>query len=125
MVFQRLWLALSLLGVGLLLLSSCSGQQNIGAVENSNADGKVELYATSWCPYCHEAKAYLEANGVAYVEYDVELDEAAQQRHQQLLGDYRQEGRVGVPLLVVGENVYLGFDEQTMESALQALSLVD
>ncbi|HEX7006973.1 MAG TPA: glutaredoxin domain-containing protein, partial [Alphaproteobacteria bacterium] len=32
---------------------------------------KVVLYTTAFCPFCHRAKALLEAKGVAYEEIDV------------------------------------------------------
>ena len=41
----------------------------------------IVLYTTSWCPFCHRAKALLEAEGLAYTEHVMddrprELDEA-------------------------------------------------
>ena len=34
---------------------------------------KVEIYTKWGCPYCTRAKGLLDAQGVAYVEYDVTL----------------------------------------------------
>ncbi|GAC1548761.1 MAG: hypothetical protein NVS2B17_33560 [Candidatus Velthaea sp.] len=45
-----------------------------------------ELYATRSCPFCAELRDELEWNGRYYVEYDVELDEAARLRLQMLTG---------------------------------------
>lgn len=36
---------------------------------------KVEIYTTRWCPYCHAAKALLDAKGVAYEEIAVDGDQ--------------------------------------------------
>jgi glutaredoxin 3 len=35
---------------------------------------KVEIYTQFGCPYCHRAKALLDAKGVTYTEYDVTMD---------------------------------------------------
>jgi glutaredoxin 3 len=36
------------------------------------AGPKVEIYATSWCPYCSRARQLLVSKGVAIEEIDVE-----------------------------------------------------
>jgi glutaredoxin 3 len=33
---------------------------------------KIEIYTTSWCPYCHRAKALLDQKGAKYEEIDAE-----------------------------------------------------
>ncbi len=38
----------------------------------------VEIYTKDYCPYCHRAKALLDAHDIAYVEYDVTRDPAGQ-----------------------------------------------
>ncbi|MAZ43633.1 MAG: glutaredoxin 3 [Legionellales bacterium] len=35
---------------------------------------KVEIYTADYCPFCHRAKALLDAKGVKYQEYPVEND---------------------------------------------------
>lgn len=37
---------------------------------------KVQIYTTSWCPYCMQAKALLARKQVDYDEVDVEADPA-------------------------------------------------
>jgi glutaredoxin 3 len=36
------------------------------------AGPKVELYTTSWCPYCSRARALLQSKGVTIEDIDVE-----------------------------------------------------
>ena len=43
---------------------------------------KVEIYTKSYCPYCHRAKARLDARNVAYEEIDITFDEAGQREMQ-------------------------------------------
>jgi len=55
----------------------------------------VELFGASGCPYTSELREHLLWNGIAFTEYDVEVDEAARQRLMALTG-----GRSAVPVLV-------------------------
>jgi hypothetical protein len=32
----------------------------------------VVLYSTAWCGYCRKAREFFAANGIRYVEYDIE-----------------------------------------------------
>ena len=34
---------------------------------------KVEIYTKGHCPFCHRAKALLEQKGIAYQEFEVDL----------------------------------------------------
>ncbi|MGA2395864.1 MAG: Uxx-star family glutaredoxin-like (seleno)protein [Candidatus Lustribacter sp.] len=55
----------------------------------------LELFATTTCPYCSELRERLDADGLDYVEYDVEGDAAARARLNALVG-----GQALVPVLV-------------------------
>ncbi len=44
------------------------------------AGPKVEIFVTSWCPYCTKAKAYFDGKGIAYAVYDIDKDAKCQQR---------------------------------------------
>lgn len=97
-----------------LLLFVFSGLADIQAeVSDSGAPLVVELYTTQWCPYCRKAEAFLEANGIAYLSYDIERDEAAAKRKQQL------DQRKGVPLAVIGNQTIYGFSERLYRTALE------
>ncbi len=37
----------------------------------------VQLYFTSWCPDCRQARQFLDKHGIAYTEIDVDADRAA------------------------------------------------
>jgi hypothetical protein len=45
---------------------------------------KVELYTTSWCPYCKKASNFFRSKGIPFKEYDIEKDKAAARRKKQL-----------------------------------------
>jgi glutaredoxin-like YruB-family protein len=77
------------------------------------AGHKVELYTTSWCPYCEKARGFLRAKGISFTEYDVEKDKDAARRLEQL------DGRGGVPFAVIDGRGVHGFSEAAYERALE------
>jgi len=94
---------------------AASGQKPQAAAAPGRASRnypKVELYTTSWCGYCREAKKFLRANGVPFVEYDVEKDANAARRKDAL------GGRGGVPFAVIGEARIHGYAPAAYAKAL-------
>lgn len=71
----------------------------------------VEIFVTSWCPYCVKAKAYFDGKGIAYTAYDVEKDMAAAKRFQSY-------GQRGVPLVVINGTAIPGYSVAEYEKAL-------
>lgn len=92
-----------------LLLAAATAAWANDAVEPPSRP--VVMYATSWCPYCAQARAYFAKNGIAYVEHDVEASAAAH-------AEFRRLGGRGVPLIFVGEERIDGFNELAFEFAL-------
>jgi len=74
---------------------------------------KVELYTTSWCPYCEKARKYFRMRGIAFIEYDVEKDKNADRRRKQLVSEK------GVPFAVVNGKRILGYQEAEYAKALK------
>lgn len=74
---------------------------------------QVDLYVTSWCPYCKKAMAFLRKNAIAFNAYDIEqdLDAAA---HKKTL----DPGYSGVPLAVINGIAIRGFSEDSYQDAL-------
>ncbi|HBQ14367.1 MAG: glutaredoxin 3 [Sandaracinaceae bacterium] len=66
---------------------------------------KVEIYTTRWCPYCHAAKALLDAKGVAYEEIAVDGD---QQKRAWLM---EASGQRTVPQVFIDGKPYGGFTD--------------
>jgi glutaredoxin len=75
---------------------------------------KVELYITSWCPWCKKAVEFFRARGIPFTEYDIEKDQAAARRHRELAG-----GRSGVPFAVINGQRIHGYSPEEYEMALQ------
>jgi glutaredoxin len=77
------------------------------------APPQVDLYVTSWCPYCKKAIAFLRRNNIAFNVYDIERDFAAATRKKELDPNYE-----GVPLAVINRVKIRGFDEAEFRAAL-------
>ena len=73
---------------------------------------KVELFITTWCPYCKKAEQFFQSRGIPYVAYDVEKDKTAAQRKSQL------DARPGVPFAIINGQPVHGFSEQAYLKAL-------
>ncbi len=56
---------------------------------------KIELYSAKWCLACHEAKEFLDAEGVRYELVDLDEDPEAAARLE------AATGKQGIPTLVV------------------------
>lgn len=74
----------------------------------------VELYVTSWCPYCKKAIEYFRSRGIPYTAYDVEKDPGAAERKNSL------DRRDGVPFAIVNGKKIHGFAPEAYARALEA-----
>ncbi len=74
---------------------------------------QVTIYSTPTCHFCHLAKDFFKENNVPFVDYDVMAD-------PQKLQEMRQtSGQMGVPVIVIGNNVVVGFDRERIADILQ------
>ncbi len=74
----------------------------------------VDLYVTSWCPYCHKAKAFFQSRNVAVKVYDIEKDKNAAARKARL------DPHQGVPFAVVNGKGIHGYAPEQYLQALKA-----
>ena len=73
---------------------------------------KVEIYSTESCPYCFKAKDYLKEKKVRYIEYNVAED------HKRAKEMMEKSGQMGVPVIVVDDEVIIGFDKEKIDGAI-------
>jgi glutaredoxin 3 len=66
---------------------------------------KVEIYATSWCPYCTRARQLLSSKGLTIEEIDVEGRADARQEMQ------ARSGRRTVPQIFINQKHIGGCDD--------------
>ncbi|MGE5799116.1 MAG: Uxx-star family glutaredoxin-like (seleno)protein [Syntrophaceae bacterium] len=66
---------------------------------------EVTIYTTPTCPWCHKAKAWLRDRKIRYKEIDVTSDRSGAEEM------VRISGQTGVPVIVVGGEVIVGFNQ--------------
>ena len=74
----------------------------------------VIIYSTPSCHFCHMAKDYFKENEVAYTEHDVAED--AQKRAEMV----EKTGQMGVPVIEIGDEIVVGFNEEKIAELLKA-----
>ncbi len=76
------------------------------------SDKTVAVYSTPICPYCHQAKQYLQEKGVPFTDYNVATDMEARNAMVQ------KSGQLGVPVIVVDGQVVVGFNRGKLDELL-------
>ena len=78
-----------------------------------NITNKVEIYGTSWCPYCKKAKDYFKAKNISFTEYDIEKDKNALRRKKEV------DPRSGIPTVVINGHVVNGYSSEAYDELLK------
>ncbi len=73
---------------------------------------KVTIYSTEYCPWCKKAKEFFHANKIPFKEVDVGASQKAAKEMVKL------SGQNGVPVIKIGKEVIIGFDESRIRSTL-------
>ena len=73
---------------------------------------QVSIYSTPTCVYCKGAKEFFKKNNISYTEYDVAAD--AKKREEMI----DKSGQMGVPVIEVGEDIVVGFDQKLLSKLL-------
>lgn len=77
---------------------------------------QVTVYVTDTCPWCDRAKTYLTQNKVPFLEKNVQRDMTAAREMVQ------RSGQQGVPVIVAGDEVILGFDQTRLAKLVDRFS---
>lgn len=72
----------------------------------------VEIYSTPTCHFCQMAKEFFGEHGVEYTNYDVSKDI---EKRQEM---FNITSQMGVPVIVVGDDVVIGFDKGKLSELL-------
>ncbi len=70
------------------------------------------IYSTPTCHFCHAAKDFFTANNVAFNEYNVAAD---LEKRKEMVD---MTGQMGVPVIRIGDDVIVGFDEAKIKELL-------
>ncbi|HWA11947.1 MAG TPA: glutaredoxin family protein [Burkholderiales bacterium] len=105
-----------------LKINSISGPPVVSAFTGAGkpvvaaAAGGVKIYTTTWCGYCKQAKAYMQARGTRFQEIDVENSAQGQ-------AEFRAIGGRGVPVILVGAQRMDGYSQGSLEAMLKQAGL--
>ena len=69
---------------------------------------KVVIYTTPTCPHCRRALQHMQARNIAYVQKDVQHDQANR-------AEFKRLGGRGVPHILMGSTVMVGFSPQNFD----------
>jgi len=73
---------------------------------------QVTIYSTPSCHFCHLAKDYFTENNVEFTEHDVATD---LEKRKEMMD---MTGQMGVPVIRIGDDVVVGFDEEKVKELL-------
>jgi len=77
------------------------------------ATKKVEIYSTATCHFCHMAKDWLTEKNIPFEDYNVGDNMA---RRKEMV---EMTGQLGVPVIKIGDEVMVGFNQEKMEELLE------
>lgn len=72
----------------------------------------VTIYSTPTCHFCHAAKDFFTAHNVAFTDHDVAAN--LEKRREMI----EKSGQMGVPVIEIGDQLIVGFDEQEIKGLL-------
>jgi glutaredoxin-like YruB-family protein len=76
-------------------------------------ENQVTIYSTPSCHFCHAAKEFFDEHGVKYEDVNVASD---LERRKEMID---MTGQMGVPVIRIGDDVVVGFDEAKLRELLQ------
>ena len=85
----------------------------VPSAEAAMSTKKVEIFVTSWCPYCKKLETFLKKEKIDYTRYDIEQDPKGGAIFSSIGGE-------GVPVIRVGKEVIHGYDPDAVLAAIHA-----
>jgi glutaredoxin len=80
-------------------------------MRQKNKTAKVVIYTTLKCPHCQQAKHWFKKNKIPFLDFNVGKPGKIQKQFFQL-------GGRSVPLIVIGDQQFKGFNPQQLKSVL-------
>ncbi|MFA6553995.1 MAG: glutaredoxin family protein [Candidatus Paceibacterota bacterium] len=74
----------------------------------------ITIYSTPTCVYCGLAKNFFSANSMPFTEHNVATDLA---KRKEMID---KTGQMGVPVIDIGGEVVVGFDESRIKEILKS-----
>ena len=81
---------------------------------------EITMYGAEWCGDCRHSKKFLDSNNVKYNYIDVEADESAAAKVQEVNG-----GAKSIPVIVFSDGTHLTEpSDNDLKAKLQALGII-
>ncbi len=80
-------------------------------MNNPKSQPKVIIFTTPTCSWCNRVKSYLHQHRVRFKDIDVTRDASAAR-------DLERRGHRGVPVLFIGSQTVVGFDQEKINRLL-------
>ncbi|HHZ03022.1 MAG TPA: glutaredoxin family protein [Tissierellia bacterium] len=71
----------------------------------------ITIYSSATCPNCTAAKEYLKEKGYDYVEKNISIDQEAKK-------ELISMGYMGVPVIMIDDEVVVGFNKNKLDEIL-------
>ncbi len=88
---------------------------------------EIIVYGSHLCISCVEMKEYFERHHIDYTFYDITLDLQALKRflkireESPLYDEIKKQGKIGIPIIMIGEEMILDFGEEQIKKLNQLL----
>ncbi|MFY0605884.1 MAG: FAD-dependent oxidoreductase [Cyclobacteriaceae bacterium] len=76
-------------------------------------ENTITLYGADWCPDCRRAKSFLKENNIEYTFVDVDLEESATKKVEEI-----NHGKRIIPTIIINNKSYTNPDNATIQSVL-------
>ncbi len=86
--------------------------QTTAGGEDVTTQKKIEIYSTASCHFCHMAKEWLNEKQIPFIDYNVGEDKDKRKEMVEMTG------QLGVPVIKIGDEVMIGFNEEQMAKIL-------
>ena len=87
--------------------------------EAAKVPPNVVIYGAEWCGPCRGARHYLKGTGIPFKYVDIDLDQTGAAEAKRLRGEKRLSG--GIPLIRVGADAMVGFNQECLAEMLSRL----
>ncbi len=81
--------------------------------QTTSMQAPVTIYSTPTCHFCHAAKDFFTANNVKFTDHNVASDLG---KRKEMI---EKSGQMGVPVIYVGDEMVVGFDEAQLRGLLK------
>lgn len=77
---------------------------------------KIIIYGTDTCPWCHKAREFMKEHKIKFIDKNVGEDRKAAEEM------IKKSGQQGVPVIDIGGEIIVGFDEDRLRTLLNIKS---